>query len=130
MATNEISSNRPENILASASSRAESSSREVGECNSSNSPRRFFCSSPRSGRSRFKVVVLRRCAHPKILTVPSATGNMKFSLLCGVNTSFAWSLRAWSSDASISSNSSMSATKMPPFQIPPRVQRISKEYSK
>ena len=42
-----------------------------------------------------------------------------FSPLMGVNTSFALSLRAWSSDASISSNSSMSATRMSPFQIPP-----------
>ena len=58
---------------------------------------------------------------PKIFTVPSATGNMKFPLLCGVYTSFALSLRAWSSDASISSNSSMSATIMSAFQIPPRV---------
>ena len=51
---------------------------------------------------------------PKIFTVPSATGNMKFPLLCGVNTSFALSLRAWSSDAPISSNSSMSATTLFP----------------
>ena len=54
---------------------------------------------------------------------------MKFPLLCGVNTSFALSLLAWSSDASISSNSSMSATIMSPFQIPPRVQYIAEEYS-
>ena len=46
---------------------------------------------------------------PESLTVPFATGKMKFPLLCGVNTPFALSLRAWSSDASISSNSSMSA---------------------
>ena len=44
---------------------------------------------------------------------------MKFPLLCGVNTSFALSLLAWSSDASIFSNSFMSATIMSPFQIPP-----------
>ena len=61
-----------------------------------------------------------RCSHQKIFTVPSATRNMKFPLLCGVNTSFALTLRAWSSDASISSNSSMSATIMSPFQIHPR----------
>ena len=61
--------------------------------------------------------VLRRCSHPKTLTVPSATGNIKFPPLIGVNTSFALSLRAWNSDASISSNSSMSATIMSPFQI-------------
>ena len=73
--------------------------------------------------------VLRRCSHPQILTVPSATGNMKFPLLCGVNTSFAFSLRAWSSDASISSNSSMSATMMSPFQIPHRVQYITEGFT-
>ena len=37
----------------------------------------------------FKVDVLRRCSPPNILTAPPATGNMKFPLLCGVNTSFA-----------------------------------------
>ena len=88
----------------------------------------FLVLRPRSGRSRVKVDALRRCPLPKILTVPSATGNMKFPLLCGVNTSFALSLLAQSSDASISSNSSMSATIMCPFQIPPsRVQCITEE---
>ena len=43
----------------------------------SNSPRRFFCSSPRSGLSRIKVDVLRNRSPPEILTVPSATGNSK-----------------------------------------------------
>ena len=37
---------------------------------------------------------LRRCSHPKILTVPSASGNMKLPLIFGVNTSFALSLLA------------------------------------
>ena len=64
---------------ASASSRVESSCSEVGECNSSDSPRRTSCSSPRSGHSRVKVDVLGHCSLPKILTVPSATGNMKVS---------------------------------------------------
>ena len=36
----------------------------------------------------------------------------------GVDTSFALSLQAWISDASICSNSSMSAVSMSPFQIP------------
>ena len=44
--------------------------------------------------------VLRRRSLPKICTVPSANGKMKFPLLSGVNTSFALSLLAWSSDAS------------------------------
>ena len=105
-------------INASSSHRVESSWIGVGKCNSSDFPW-ISCSSPRSGRSRVKVDVLRRCSHPKILTVPSATGNMKFPLLRGVNTYFALSLRAWSSDASTCSNSSVSATKMSPFQIPP-----------
>ena len=64
----------------------------------------------------------------KLLTVPSATGNMNFSPFIGVNTSFALSLRAWSSDASISSNSSMSATGMSPFQILSGVLCTSKEF--
>ena len=44
---------------------------------------------------------------------------MKFPLLCGVNTSLALSRRAWSSNASISSKSSMSATIMSLFHIHP-----------
>ena len=91
----------------------------VGECNSSDFPWRISCSSPRSRHSRVKVGVLRRHSHPKILTVSSVIWNIYFSLLVGVNTSFALSLRAWSSDASICSHSSMSATKMSPFQILP-----------
>ena len=55
----------------------------------------------------------------KFFTVPSATVNMKLSPFIGVNTSFALDLRAWSSDASICSNSSMSAINMSPFQILP-----------
>ena len=106
-------------FLASALSSVESSRCGVGEDNPSDSPWRISCSSRRSGRSLVKVGVLRRCELPKILTVPSATGNMKLSLLIGVDTSFALCLRAWSSDASICSNSSMSAINMSPFQIPP-----------
>ena len=52
-----------------------------------------------------------------IQTVPSAIGNLNFSPLIDVNTSFALSLLPWISDASICSNSSMSATIMSPFQI-------------
>ena len=90
-------------LLASSSSRVESTWCGVGECNSSDFLCRIACSSPGSGQSWVKVDVLRRCSHPKIWTVPSASVNMKFLLLCGVNASFALSLRAWSSDASISS---------------------------
>ena len=79
-------------FLASASSRVESSWCGVGEETPSDSPRKLSCSSPHSGRSRFKVDVLRRCSPPQTLTVPSATGNMKFPHHCGVSTSFALSL--------------------------------------
>ena len=53
-----------------------------------------------SERSRIKVNFLRRCSHPKILTVPSATEKIKLSPSLGVNTSFTLSLLAWSSDPS------------------------------
>ena len=49
--------------------------------------------------------------------VPSATGNIKFSLFIDVNTSFALSLLASIPHASISSDSSMSEISMSPFQI-------------
>ena len=64
----------------------------------------------------------------KVLTVPSATGKIKLSPFIGVNTSSALSLLAWSSDASICSNSSMSATITSPFQIPPRATHIQRIY--
>ena len=54
---------------------------------------------------------------PETRTVPSATGHMKLPLLSSVNTSFALSLQAWSSDAFICSNSSMSVIHTSPFQI-------------
>ena len=98
-------------------SRVESSWNGVGECTSPDFPRRLSCYSPLSGVSRIRVDVLGRCSLPKIIIVPSATVNMKFPPLCSVITSFALSLRVWSSDASISCNSSMSATIMSPFQI-------------
>ena len=106
-------------FFASSSSRAESSSILDGVFHSPELPSRFSDSSPRSGRSQVKVGVLRCRSHPKILTVPSATGKMKFPLLCGVNTSFASNLLALISDVSKISSSSMSATKMSPSQVPP-----------
>ena len=54
---------------------------------------------------------------PNSFDVPSATGKMKCSPLCGVDTSFALILRGWISDTCIFSNSSKSAIKMSPFQI-------------
>ena len=77
----------------------------------SDSPRRLSRSSPRSGRSRIKA--------SRIFDCSICDREMKFPLFCGVNTSFALSLFAWISDASISSNSSTSATIMSPFQILP-----------
>ena len=59
----------------------------------------------------------RRRSPPGVLTVPSATGTIKLSPFIGLNTSFAWNLRTWSSDASISSNSWVFATIMSPFQV-------------
>ena len=50
---------------------------------------------------------------------PSATGNMNFPFSLVNITSFALSLFAQISNASIVSSSSMSATIMSPFQIPP-----------
>ena len=55
----------------------------------------------------------------KIFTVPSATGNMEFPLHCNVNTSFALNLLAWSSEASISSNSSNVCDHHVPFPDSP-----------
>ena len=98
-------------FLATTSSRVESSWRGVGEESSSDSPWRTSCSSPRPRRSRIKVDGLRRRSPPEVLPVPSATRNMKLSPFIGVNTSFALSLLAWISDASISSNSSPAKKK-------------------
>ena len=50
-------------LLASSSSRVESSWSGVGECNSSDFLWRISCSFPRSGRSRVKVDVLRSSSH-------------------------------------------------------------------
>ena len=61
----------------------------------------------------------RRLSPPGVLTVLSAIRNIKLSRSIGVNSSFALSLLAWISDASISSTSSMSATRMSLFQISP-----------
>ena len=61
----------------------------------------YLGSTSRSGRSRVKVDVLRTCSPPESFNFPSAIGNINFSPLMGFNTSFALSLLAWSSDASI-----------------------------
>ena len=70
---------------------------------------------------------LRRRSSPGVLTVPSSIGKANVSPFIGVNTSLALSLRAWSSDASISSKTSMSVT-MSPFQILPRIKHNRELY--
>ena len=51
-----------------------------GEESSSDFPRKTSCSSPRSRRTLIEVDVFRRRSPPGVLTVPSATGNVKLSL--------------------------------------------------
>ena len=114
MTVNAVARNRPEVVPRVTFICVKSC---VGGGNPCNCPRRSSGPSPLSGFSWLKVGVLRTFSHPDNFTFPSAMGTMKFSTLLGVNTSFALSLRAWISDASILSNSSMSATKMFPFQI-------------
>ena len=84
-----------------------------------------FC----SGRLLMKVDGFSRRSPPRVLTVPSATGSIKLSPFIGVNASFALSLLAWSSDASISSNSSLSAINSVSFPGSPRIQCITEEYT-
>ena len=67
----------------------------------------------------FEVDGLRRRSPPGGLSVPSAIGNTHFSLFMGVTLPLALSFLVWSSDASISYNSSTSAIIMSPFQILP-----------
>ena len=84
------------------------SGNESRRCNGgrdpSDSPRKSWWSSPRIGWSRIKVRVLSSSSPPESFTVPSATGQINFSPLSGVITSFALSLQAWISDATISSS--------------------------
>ena len=71
MTVNKIAWNGPEIIH-------HDESRSGVEEDASDSFRRFPCSSPRSGRSRIKVDVLRTWSPPESFTFPSAIGNMKF----------------------------------------------------
>ena len=72
----------------------------------------------------FKVDFRKTWSPPINLTVPSAIGKRKISPFFGVIISFALSLRAWISDASQFSSSSMSATKISPFQSLPQTVHI------
>ena len=102
-------------FLASASSRVESSWRGVGEESSSDSPRKTSWSSPRQDDPWLKWMV-------------SDVDLLQRVPFIGGNTSFALSLLASISDASIWSTSSMSAIRMSPFQISPAF-NASKEYT-
>ena len=66
---------------------------------------------------QFEVDVLRRCPLPKIWLFHLRRWRWSFHFFAALTTFFALSLWAWSLDASISSNSSMSATTTSPFQI-------------
>ena len=89
MAVCEVSCNgHQKSLLASASSSVESSWCGDGDESPSDSPRRFPCSSLRSGWSLIKVDVLRRWSPPETLTVPSAAGKTKLTHFIGVRTSF------------------------------------------
>ena len=79
----------------------------------------FPCSSPVSGLSGLRWMSSDPDLLQKFWLFNLRLGIWNYHHSWGVNTSFASSLRAWRSDASISSNSSMSATKMSPFQILP-----------
>ena len=92
MAINEISRNRPVIMFMFRIIQCWSSWCWVGEESPSDSPWRIYCSSPRG-----KWIV---------------TSHWRQHFLC-------IDLRAWISDASICSNSSMSAINASPFQIPP-----------
>ena len=106
-------------FLASSSSRVESSWSWVGECNSSAFPRRisFLLLVPEEPGSRrmFSDAV----SPQRVLTLHLRLGIWSFHFFAALTLPLTLSLRAWSSDASISSNSSVSATIMSPFQIPP-----------
>ena len=126
-------------------------SRSGVEEDPSDSPGRFPFYSPRSGRSPIKVDVLRTWSPPESLTVRSAIWFFHHAwavilpedfvwmfsepdllqqvLPMGVNTSFALSLLAWSSDASISSISSNVCDHNVSFPDSSRVKCISKEYT-
>ena len=77
MAITEISCKRPEIIFSIRIIQCGVIHRWVAEESPSDSPRKTWCYSPRSGRSLIKVDVLRTWSPPESLTVPSTTGNFK-----------------------------------------------------
>ena len=79
--------------------------------------------------SRLEVDFRNPWSLPDNSTVPSGIGNLHCSPLFGVTLWSALSSRAWTSDVSKISSSSMSATKISPFQIHSRNQCVSEEPS-
>ena len=75
-------------FLASPSYHDES--RSGVEEDPSDSPWRLLCSSPRSGRSRIKVDVLRTWSPPESFTFPSATGRMIFHHIAALTLPSHW----------------------------------------
>ena len=69
------------------------------------------------GLKKIRVILLEDCQ--EFYCTICDWENKNCHLFIGVNTTFALSLFVWISGASICSNSSMPATKMSPFQIPP-----------
>ena len=100
--------------------------RGAGEERPSDSPRRTSCSSPRSGH--FLIKVLRLHLLQKFSLVHLRLGTL-FFIFMGVNTSFALSLLARISDASICSNSPMVCKWNVSFPATHRVWCISEEFS-
>ena len=72
-----------------------------------------------TGCSRLGVGSRNSWSLPHNIAVPSATGTMKSSHLCGVDTSSASIQQGWMSDSSKVSYSSVSATRTSPFQLLP-----------
>ena len=80
-------------LSASSSSRVESSWRWVGSSNSSNFPWRMSCSSPRSGRSRVEVDVLRRCSPQRFLLFHRLQGIWRFHFFAALTLPLHWAFR-------------------------------------
>ena len=86
----------------------------------SDSPwRTTWCSSPRAGLSWLKWIFGICDLILPTWPDPSAKGHTISCHFFGMRTSFALSLRACESDASLFSSPSTTATKMSPFQMPP-----------
>ena len=99
---------------------------DLSECPWSSSLR----SSLLSVCSRLRVGSRNSWSLPDNFTVPSANGNIECSLLCGVITAFAFTLRAWISDASKIFQLLNVCNHNISFPNSPCDQYISEEYSR